>query len=173
MDEVTNDDLDRQFDLMFSDPQRYLSLLNEHLRQNPSNAISYGRRHQVWATLGRRDLALKDLDTAIGLDPGNAALRFCRGWLLREMGRYEEAIEEIDLAFDLDPDKRLTGFGELVRGDCHARLGNEAAAVADCALLGDDHWMPGFSGLPGGSKEQVIAEVKRRAAAARARKSGS
>lgn len=172
MAEVTSEDLDQQFDLMHSDPQRYLSLVNEYIRQNPSDAVGYGRRHQVWAKLGRHDLAMNDLDIGIALDPRNPALRFCRGWLLREIGRYEEAIEEINQAFELDPDRRLMGFGELVRADCHARLGNEAAAVADCALLGGDHWMHGFSDLPGGTRDEATAEVKRRAAVARARRNG-
>jgi hypothetical protein len=33
-------------------------------------------------------------------------------------------------------------------------------------LIRDDHWMPEHDGLPGGDKQEFIAEIKRRAAIA-------
>lgn len=59
------------------------------------------------------------------------------------------------------------GFGPLFRADCHARLGDEAAALADCETMPDDHWTPGLFGTPVGTKQEVAAELRRRAAAAR------
>ena len=161
------DDLVREHELLRTDPQAYLELMNDRIRDNPADPISYGDRHLAWVNLGRRDLALNDLNAAIDLAPTNSGMYFSRGVVLRDLGRYVEAVADFDKAFSLDEEKRLGSFGSLFRADCHARLGNEEAAVLDCADLPADHWTPGFMGLPGGSKEDVVAEFRRRAAAAR------
>ena len=51
-------------------------------------------------------------------------------------------------------------FGFLFRADCYARLGEVDKALADCAMLRDDHWTPGPSALPKGTKSDVIARIK-------------
>jgi hypothetical protein len=52
-------------------------------------------------------------------------------------------------------------FGLLFQADAHARLGNEAAALAYCARLPDDFWTPGIEGAPGGKKAQIAEELRR------------
>ena len=90
-----------------------------------------------------------------------------RGDRLREMGQYAAALQDCARAEDPDPAGWRDGFGPLFRADCHARLGQEAAALADCEQLPDDHWTPGLSGAPAGSKAEVIEAVRRIALAAR------
>lgn len=62
----------------------------------------------------------------------------------------------------------IDAYGPLFRADCYARLGDEASALADCAFLKDDHFLPyGLFGTARGSKQDVIEEIRRRAALAR------
>ena len=87
--------------------------------------------------------------------------------VLRQLGEYRKAIDDFDRSDALDAKGFVDSWGPLFRADCHARLGNEEAALADCARLADDHWTPGIHGSPAGNKQEVIAEIRRRAVAAR------
>lgn len=172
MSKPTNDDLLRRHKLMYSNPQRYLAMINEDIRRNPSDPHPYFARHQLWHSLGRRDLALQDVNTSLSLEENPTVLEM-RGWLLCEMGRYVEALDDFDRSQTIDPDGWKDGFGPLLRANCHAWLGNESAALADCDSLPDDHWLPGIRGLAGGNKQQVATELRRRAAEAAARRRSS
>lgn len=150
------------------DPRRYLAEAEDQVRKSPDDPSAYHERHIAWDLLGRKDLALKDLDTAVALRP-SWGLHEDRAVILRQLGRYREALQALNRAEAMNPEDWAGGFGLLFRADTHARLGDEAAALADCARLPDDHWTPGFFGAPGGDKQQVITEIKRRAAIARQR----
>jgi len=78
-------------------------------------------------------------------------------------------VADFTRARDMEPEEWLTSFGPHFRATSLAHLGRLEEALANCALIRDDHWMPAHSGLPGGNKEQFIAEIRRRAAAARKR----
>jgi len=54
-----------------------------------------------------------------------------------------------------------------VSADVHARLGNEAAALACCARLPDDFWTPGIYGAPGGGKADIADKLRHSAVDAR------
>jgi hypothetical protein len=82
------------------------------------------------------------------------------------MGRYGEAIAALDRSEQMGPEERRKALGPLLRADCYARLGDAAAALADCATLPGHHWTPGVFDLPGGDKGEVAEELRRRAAAA-------
>jgi tetratricopeptide (TPR) repeat protein len=145
--------------LLRSDPDRYLALVQTYVQEHPSDPVGYFRRHHAWERLGRRDLALKDLDHCLRLEPDWITF-LARGRLLRDMGRYENAISDFNRAEAADPEAWPTALGPLYRADCYARLGNEAAALADCARLPDDHWTPGVFGTPAGDKHEVTAEIR-------------
>ena len=49
----------------------------------------------------------------------------------------------------------------LYRAECHFRLGNYDAALADCALVPDDFDFPGFRNRPNGSKQLILDDIKR------------
>ena len=147
------------YKLLKSDPHRFLALVQEHVRQRPSDPIGYFRRHHAWESVGRRDLALKDLDHCLSLEPDWITF-LARGRLLRDMGRYRDAIADFDRAEAANPESWPTALGPLYRADCHARLGNETAALADCARLPDDHWTPGVFGTPAGDKQQVTTKIR-------------
>ena len=88
--------------------------------------------------LGEPQRALDDLDVVIQLNPQPVAF-WSRGEVYRLIGEYEKALEDFDRAEQIDPAQWTEdAFGLLVQADCHARLGNEAAALACCARLHDD-----------------------------------
>jgi hypothetical protein len=95
-----------------------------------------------------------------------------KGGVLHAMGQYREAIVCLNRCERMEPERWAEALGPLIRADCHARLGNEAAALADCDTLSDDHWTPGMFSLPAGNKQEVAAELSQRAAAARAQQRG-
>ena len=165
-DEITNDDIDRQFHLRRTDPEKFLELTNKLVEQHPDDASAYFARHQAWSRLGQLQLALTDIDKSLALQDRHSAHE-ARGRILHGLGHYREAIDAYDRSERLDPAEWRGGFGPLFRADCYARLGNEPAALADCDTMPDDHWTPGLFGTPAGTKQEVAAELRRRAAAAR------
>jgi tetratricopeptide (TPR) repeat protein len=157
-------------ELLTTDPKRHLEMANKYIRQSPDDAEGYCARNLSWCELGRPDLALGDLNKAIEIDPSQFRFYFGRGSLLRDAGRYREAIDDFSRAIALDEQGQMGVFGPLLRADCHARLGNEAAALADCAAVPDDHWTPGVANLPAGGRDEIAAEFRRMAATARGRR---
>jgi tetratricopeptide (TPR) repeat protein len=147
------------YKLLKSDPERFLAIVQDYVRQYPTDPNGYFRRHHAWERLGRRDLALKDLDHSLRLEPHWVTF-LSRGCLLRELGRYDDAIADFNRAEAADPESWPMALGPLYRADCHARQGNEAAALADCARLPDDHWTPGVFGTPAGDKQEVTAKIR-------------
>jgi tetratricopeptide (TPR) repeat protein len=168
-DEITHDDVARQFHLLRSDTQKYLKLTNALVEGNPQDADAYFIRHQAWSRLGQLHLALADLDASLAFENHHTTHR-ARGLVLHRLGRYREAVDAYDRSEQIDPMAWKGGFGPLLRADSYARLGDEAAALADCDTLPDDHWTPGLFDMPAGYKQEVAAELRRRAAAARGEK---
>lgn len=166
MTKITHEYLMEHFHLLRTDPKAFLGLAEELVCSNPEDPAGYFSRYQAWYELGRKDLALTDLNKTLSLEEHWINYE-SRGVLLRDFGRYREAIQDFDRAEATDSEGWSGGFGCLYRAECYARLGNEAAALADCARLGDDHWTPGPFGAPAGNKAQVIAEIHRLVAQAR------
>ena len=87
--------------------------------------ILHSRGHSLGA-LGRNVEALEAYDTAVGIDPADAAAHAGRGDALAALDRFAEALEAYDRAADLDP-----GFApfHLFRGDALAVLDRFAEAL--------------------------------------------
>jgi tetratricopeptide (TPR) repeat protein len=153
--------------ILDSDPQRYLGIVNEWIDRNPANSHAYFRRHFAWMKIGEPRRALDDLDKVIELDPTPVSL-FSRGEVYRHIGEYEKALADFDRGEAIDSkDWQAGGFGPLFQADTHARLGNEAAALACCARLPDHFWTPGMHDVPAGSKVEIANALRRIAANAR------
>jgi tetratricopeptide (TPR) repeat protein len=168
-DEMTEEEIKNEFQFYRTDPQKFWELTNRRVELHPNSSHAYFGRYQAWARLGRLDLALADIDKALSLRDHFVSHQ-ARGHILRRLGRYREAIDAYNRAEQMDPIGWQGGFGALYRADCHAQLGDEAAALADCDTMPGDHWTPGMSGVPAGNKEEVAAELCRRAALARAQR---
>jgi tetratricopeptide (TPR) repeat protein len=101
-----------------------------------------------------------------------AAVRFwTRGDVYRCVGEYEKALEDLDRAEAINPAQWAeAAFGLVSQADCHARLGNEVAALACCERLPDDFWTGSMEGAPRGSKAEIAQELRQIAADARRRR---
>jgi hypothetical protein len=56
----TPDELRATHKILRSDPQRYLRIVNEWIRENPANLHAYFARHHAWLHLGDSVLAPQD-----------------------------------------------------------------------------------------------------------------
>jgi tetratricopeptide (TPR) repeat protein len=148
-----------------SDPRRYLRIVNEWIDENPTNPDAYFDRHFAWMKIGEPRRALEDLNKVIELKPDVVSF-LSRGEVHRHLGEYEKALEDFDHGEAIDPKQweKDVVFGLLFQADTHARLGNEAGALAYCARLPDDFWTPGLAGAPGGGKADIADKLRRVAA---------
>ena len=155
-------------DLLRSDPRHYLQIVNEWIAENPRNSHAYFSRHLAWMKLAQPLRALDDLNMVIQLAPKPVAF-WTRGEVYRHVGEYEKALEDFDRAEAIDPEgwEKDIVLGLLDPADAHARLGNEAAALACCARLPDDFWTPGLGGAPSGGKAEIADKLRQIAADAR------
>jgi tetratricopeptide (TPR) repeat protein len=167
----TPDELLAMHKMLRSDPQQYLRIVNEWIRENPNNRHAYFSRHFAWMKIGEPQRALEDIEKVIALKPTVVSF-LSRAHVYRHLGEYEKAIADFNRGEAIDPKEwQDSAFGPFFQADTHARLGNEEAALACCALLPDDFWTPGFEGAPGGGKAEIADELRRRAARARSKRS--
>src|ERR1700730_8650704 len=154
---TTPEELLATHQILRSDPERYLRIVNEWIAEDPGNSDAYFDRHLAWMHMGEPKRALEDLNTAIQLksEPSPLSL-FSRGLVHRRMGDYETALKDF-------------AIGLLYQADAHACLGNEQAALSYCARLPDDFWTPGVYGAPGGGKADIADKLRLIAANARER----
>ena len=147
-----------------SDLQRYLEIVNEWLQKDPHSSRAYFRRHYAWNDMGEPRRALDDLTKAIQLNPNQAA--FCaRGRIYRQLGEHENALEDFCRGEAMNPkDWEDQAITLLYQADSHARVGDEASALASCERLPNDFWTPGLDGAPSGGKTEIAAELRRIAA---------
>ena len=155
--------------ILRADPHRYLRIVNNWLNENPENAHALFERHLAWMETGEPKRALDDLNRAVELDPDMAAF-FSRGLVHRHLGQYQQALKDFACGEAIDPKQWENDvFGLFYQADTHARLGDEAAALAYCARLPDDLWTPGVYGAPGGGKADIADKLRRTAADVRGR----
>jgi tetratricopeptide (TPR) repeat protein len=158
-------------DLRRSNLQRYMEIVNEWLREDPENFHAYFDRHYAWNDLGEPRRALDDLTKAIELAPKNQAVFCARGRIYRQLGEHENALADFSRGEGINPkewgDQAIT---LLYQADSHARVGDEASALACCERLPNDFWTPGIDGAPGGGKAEIAAELRRIAVDARGKR---
>jgi tetratricopeptide (TPR) repeat protein len=157
---MNSDDIEERFKLLRTHPEKYLAFAQELVGANPESPDAYYYRYQAYDALGYYELALVDLDKVLSLAP-HSVVYDAKARVLAALGRYREALDNYNRAEALDPEGWAGAFGHLFRADCYARLGNEKAALADCAELSDDHWTPGPYGAPAGNKNEVAYELRR------------
>jgi tetratricopeptide (TPR) repeat protein len=167
---TTPDELLAIHKILRSDPQRYLRIVNEWIDKDPTNTHAYFDRHFAWMKMGEPMRALEDLNTAMRFASEPDPMSFwSRGLVHRHLGDYEKALADLDRGEAIDPKRWEEDivFGLLYQADLHARLGNEASALAYSARLPDDFWTPGIEGAPGGGKADIADKLRRIAAEAR------
>lgn len=165
-------ELDDAFNLRRQNPQKALEINESYLRNHPDDPDGLFSRFQTLVDLGEYDKALDDINRVVEIEP-NAGGYSARGHFFHETGNYERAVEDLTRSKELDNYGWATSLDPHFRADCYARMGRLEEALADCAFIPDDHRMPAVFGLPGGDKQQFIAEIKRRAQAARGQNMGT
>jgi tetratricopeptide (TPR) repeat protein len=171
---TTPEELRAAHEILRADPERYLSIVNGWIADDPESSDAYFGRHLAWMHLDEPKRALEDLDTVIRLRGESTPFSlFSRGLVHRRMGEYGKALKDFASGEAIDPEgwEKDIVFGLLYQADAHARLGNEEAALSHCARLPDDFWTPGVYGAPGGDKAEIADELRRIAAEARSRAS--
>ena len=71
--------------LLRSDPQHYLQIVDEWIADNPANSHAYFDRHFAWLELGEPRRGLDDLTVSIQLNPRPVAF-WSRGEVYRRIG---------------------------------------------------------------------------------------
>ena len=102
--------------------------LNESLRVNKKNALTWSNRGIVRNAQGRTKEALIDIDYAIKLEPKYANAHYNRGVVLSGISANEEAIKSFDAAIKLN-DKNPWYF--ISRGSALQAVGKPDAAEKD------------------------------------------
>ena len=166
---TTPEELWELHQILRKDPQRYLRIVDGWIQENRRNSDAYYSRHLGWKEIGEPRKALDDINKAIEFDSAPCAASFeARGNVYRHIGEYEAALQDYRQSEALDPESYSEGFTMLNEADCHARLGDEAAALECCARLPDNFWTPGPHDAPPGDKAAIAARLRIIAAEARA-----
>lgn len=154
--------------LLIKNPQRCLAIVEQWLADDPQDVSALYDRHSVWLELGEPQKALADLDTVIARDPNNPWNFLSRGNLHRRTGDFAQALQDYDRGEAMDPEEwQSHAIGLFFQADCHARVGNESAALSYCSRLPDDFWTPGLFGAPHGGPDEIADQLKEIAYTAR------
>src|SRR5579863_3525761 len=111
-DKIEHDDIDRQFHLLRSDPEKFLDLTNQLVEQHPDDPNAYFARHQAWKRLGLLRLALEDVDRSLALED-HYSTHGARGDVLHALGRYQDAINAYNRSEQMEPTQWAGGFSPL------------------------------------------------------------
>jgi tetratricopeptide (TPR) repeat protein len=146
--------------ILRADPQRYIQIVSDWIRENPENSHAYFDRHQAWMKIDQPLKALEDISKSIELNPAQGSFG-ARADVYRHLGEYEKALIDYQRADRMDPAQwQGDAFGLLLQADTHARLGDEQNALDCCARLPNDFWTPGLHQAPAGDKFAVAKKLK-------------
>lgn len=91
-------------------------------------AFAHNNRGLAYSGLGDMDLAIKDFDQAIRLEPGLAIAYNNRGFVSRDLGQLDRALEDLDQAIGLDPELTIAYYNRAL---ALTLLGQDLAAESD------------------------------------------
>jgi tetratricopeptide (TPR) repeat protein len=115
-------------DFSAGDHDRAIATFSEAIRLNPTSALAFRGRGNVYAKKGDTDRAIADFNEAIRLDPTNALALSGRGVGYANKGDNDRAIADFNEAIRLDP-KNAVAFRS--RGDAFTNKGDNDRAIAD------------------------------------------
>jgi len=104
------------------------SFIIEHGSDDVAYAFAYVNRGLAYAEQGNVDLAMKDYERTIALNPSYAAGYLNRGVLYERFGKLDRAKEDYDAAIERDP---VSAEAYYNRGIVHGELGQVQQAIED------------------------------------------
>ena len=78
--------------------------ISDEMVKNLDNAAAYILRARTYATMGKTEEAVKDLDRAVSIEPDNIEVWVSRSDFYRSTGQFKNASADIKRALSLDPD---------------------------------------------------------------------
>lgn len=158
--EMTREEWRQYRHLLHTHPEQYLRIAEETIHNFPDDTRGYEDCADYHVEVEQYDEALRYLDKALGMDPTDMLIPFKRGTVHLRAGRYQDALQAFDPCIR---DWRWSRDGTLnaCLATCHAYGGDMEAALAECAKIGDDYFLPDVYGQFGGTKAQIIETVQR------------
>ncbi|TDC79026.1 glycosyltransferase [Streptomyces hainanensis] len=114
---------------------RYLSLMEDQLREKPQDALLVGYKALIKRTLGHFEEAAELSDRSLALDDASPIVWLFRGHVLRSLGKDGEALEAYQKGLDVDPGNaalhNMAGVELMVLGQ-HADAGACFTRAREC-----------------------------------------
>jgi Caspase domain/TPR repeat/Tetratricopeptide repeat len=102
--------------------------LDKKIQTNPSDAVAYYKRGQLYAQYGDFRQATRDFDEVIRLTPRDAEALNNRCWARAMLGELQPALRDCDQALEIRP-RYVDAFDS--RGLVNLKLGQHSNAIAD------------------------------------------
>jgi hypothetical protein len=102
--------------------------LDKKIQTNPSDAVAYYKRGQLYAQYGDFRQATRDFDEVIRLTPRDAEALNNRCWARAMLGELQPALRDCDQALEIRP-RYVDAFDS--RGLVNLKLGQNSNAIAD------------------------------------------
>jgi tetratricopeptide (TPR) repeat protein len=93
----------------YKDPDKAIEYLNESIRLDSKNPVSFNNRGVAYYNTGNRQLAIEEFNQALKLDINYADAYNNRGVVLFELRQYQKAIEDFNRVIRLKP-QRVDSF---------------------------------------------------------------
>ncbi len=93
----------------YKDPDKAIEYLNESIRLDSKNPVSFNNRGVAYHNLGNRQLAIEEFNQALKLDADYADAYNNRGVVLFELRQYQKAIQDFNRVISLKP-QRVDSF---------------------------------------------------------------
>lgn len=106
-----------------------VTLWSHEIRLFPDRAsVAYNSRGIVYSDKKNIDLALKDFNKAIAINPQYQGAYNNRGLIYRSIGKYTQAIDDFNKAIDINLEQAITYYN---RGGTYISLGSYTQAIND------------------------------------------
>jgi tetratricopeptide (TPR) repeat protein len=124
-----------------------IAACTELLRQDQSSdrlVSIYGNRAQAYSQSHQHELAVKDYDAALAIDPDNIDALYGRGWALHRMNLHERAVADADRMIAMGAKAATYGAHQL-RCQALARMSQFDEAIRSCTEQLAFHGLSQFS----------------------------
>ncbi len=119
---------DGQFKFMDEQYEESIEIFTKVIEMEPRFAKALQARAIAYLRTGENDMALKDIEEAIKIEPENHRFHYHKGAIHLKNDELDEAVEALSRAIDIAPQYAPAYF---LRSEAYDKLGEEDAAIAD------------------------------------------